>query len=141
MNYRRPISAMLIPVMLVQLTGCYKWAWIDRGELRPKGEKLKTIEIDGQVVEGKHGLLQREGVRYGISIHFDRESRAVVDRDTLVVTTSSSPYRVGLDRVQSAEARRLDSGKTVALSVFSFWLLVGLALLAGEGGPYSSSGW
>jgi len=45
MNYRRPISAMLIPVMLVQLTGCYKWAWIDRGELRPKGEKLKTIEI------------------------------------------------------------------------------------------------
>jgi hypothetical protein len=140
MNYRRPISAMLIPVMLVQLTGCYKWAWIDRGELRPKGEKLKTIEIDGQVVEGKHGLLQREGVRYGISIHFDRESRAVVDRDTLVVTTSSSPYRVGLDRVQSAEARRLDSGKTVRLLVYSLWLGIAL-VLAAEGGAPSSSGW
>jgi hypothetical protein len=60
MRYRRIISAVLVPVMLVQFTACTKWTWVGPAKLRPEEGKVKAVESVPQVA-GQNESPAREG--------------------------------------------------------------------------------
>jgi hypothetical protein len=137
MNLRKPLAALLLPLLLLQFIGCYKWEWVERDELRPKGEELRKIQID----EAPRGSPQPDSLRRATMIEFEVESPARIDQDTLVVSLSSGPYRVALDRLELAEVKRPDNRKNLVLMMGVLLVVLGVAALATGVDNPGSVGW
>jgi hypothetical protein len=129
MRYRRIISALLIPVMLAQFTGCTKWTWVGPAKLQPEESTVRAIEYLDARVADHYEEQPRTGVRHTVTAYFYDEPPAALERDTLYVALPDGPYALALGQVERVEVRRPDNEKNIniAISVLVIGILVALA--------------
>ena len=109
---RRAISTVLLPVMLMQLSGCTKTVWVGPDEIRPERDKIKAVRtIDGEKVS------------------FDARPQPAVEGDTIYASVGDQPYQVAIARIESASVKRANVAGQVVTSV----LLIGLVLTVTTG--------
>ncbi len=94
--FKRAVSAVLIPVMLIQLSGCMKTVWIGPEEIRPAKDDIKSV----RTVEGER-------------VNFDSEPQPAVEGDTIYASVADQPYQIALDQIESARVRRANVGQTL----------------------------
>ena len=136
MRYRRPVSAVLVPVMLAQFAGCTKLTWVGPDELRPEEGKVAAVEL---VPEDRWEFSAHEGVSYNIT--FDAGPAATISQDTMHVVLGGVDYPIALAQVEQAQVRRVDTGKIV-VAVTWLALFAGIVALAvWAGGSSGSFAW
>ncbi len=130
MRYRRVISALLIPVMLAQFTGCTKWTWVGPAKLQPEESKVRAVEyIDARVAD-HYEAQPRSGVRHIMTAYFFDEPPAALERDTLYVALPDGPYPLALGQIERVEVKRADNKKNfnIALSALFLGIIVAITL-------------
>jgi hypothetical protein len=120
MQYRRVISAVLIPATLLLFTGCTKTVGLSPEQLQPE-ENVKVFwTADGQAVQ---------------------PDRTTVRGDTIYAEVGDDTFRFALNEVRGVAVKRPDHLKT-AILIISVAALVGVVVAAAATWePMSSGSW
>jgi hypothetical protein len=116
MPYRRMISAVLVPVMLLQFSGCTKTVWVIPEQLRPEDNVGVVVTGDG---------------------HEIRLDRARLRGDTIYTSSGEAGLRFAVDEVRGVGVQRPDPAATLLLvmsAACAALAVVGLISMAAEGG-------
>jgi len=131
MKHRRVIAALVLPPMLLLVTGCTSNRAVLTADLKPPGTRYYK---DGEEVRGVI-------TGSGDEVQFDAPVRPVAD--TLYANVEGRPYSIALADADQVIVKRTDTGETIALTVGVLAALgvvavfVGLAIYGASGG----SGW
>ena len=95
------IAVFLLPLVLLQLTGCTKQSWMGAAQPRPeKPEKVRVI----RTVDGEEARL-------------DSTPAPVIQNDSLHASIDGESYSIATERIADYKVERVDVGSTIALAL------------------------
>lgn len=120
--FKRAVSAVLILVLVPQLTGCTSVKSVNLTDVEPgSAEVYGVITVDGQQVD------------------FD-EPTTDIRNDSIYATVDHRPYAIALDDVQQLRLKRSDTGEAIVILIV-FVAVVGAAVVSSVNpGPIFGSG-
>ena len=137
----RYIAAVLIPCFLLELFGCYSMQEITLTELSPEEDELLIITTDSTKYFMKKDctaeeIIQNAGTYYVNEWNIGSDSITAIH---LIVynqnTGSTNPFIkkdtaiINYTAIDKVMAERMDTGKTILLSLGLAVLIIGLAIL------------
>jgi hypothetical protein len=93
------MAILLLPLVLLQLTGCTKQSWIGAAEPRPETpEKVRVIRtVDGE------------------EVRLDPMPTPVIQNDSLHASVAGESYSIATERIADYKVERADVRSTLAL--------------------------
>jgi di/tricarboxylate transporter len=96
---KRMMAILLLPLVLLQLTGCTKQSWIGAAEPRPEQpEKVRVIRtVDGE------------------EVRLDAMPTPIIENDSLHASVAGESYSIATERIADYKVERADVRSTLAL--------------------------
>ena len=112
--FKRMMAILLLPLVLLQLTGCTKQSWLGAGQPRPeKPEKVRVIRtIEGEVVR------------------LDALPTPIIQNDSLHASVAGESYSIATERIADYKVERVDVQSTIALALVPLVVAGVLATMA-----------
>jgi len=98
MRYRRTISALLLPVTLLQLTGCTHKVWIGPEKLHPEGEYIHGVQtiLGEQVLFDKPKTVKRGNTVIAGRVDEELRRYSIEDVEQVRVQRGNTSATVGV---------------------------------------------